>query len=69
MICTASRTSIPTARAVARWRDHDISKGAIEDGYPSTTTNAPGWDADGLPDDETVIAAYALGARIDGSPG
>ena len=50
-------------------RDHDIQKGAIEDGYPSATTNAPGLDADGLPDDETAIAAYALGARVDGSQG
>ena len=47
-----------------------MKKGAFEDGYPSTTTtNAPGLDADGLPDDETAIAADALGARVDGSQG
>ena len=56
-------------RAPVMSRDHDIQKGAIEDGYPSTTTNAPGLDADGLPDDETAIAAYVLGARVDGSTG
>ena len=50
-------------------RDHDFHKGAIEDGQPSTTTNAPGLDADGLPNDETGIAASALGARVDGSQG
>jgi len=50
-------------------RDQDVHKGAIEDGHPSPTTNAPGLDADGLPDDETVIAASALAARVDGSQG
>ena len=70
MMSTVTQNSMPpTTRAAARSRDHDISKGAIEDGYPSTTTNAPGLDADGLPDDETAIAAYALGARVDGSQG
>lgn len=59
----------PTARAASMSRDHDIRKGATEDGYPSTTTNAPGLDADGLPDDQTAIAADALGARVDGSQG
>jgi hypothetical protein len=49
--------------------DHDIEKGATEGGYPRTTTNAPGLDADGLPDDETAIAADELGARVDGSQG
>jgi len=56
-------------RAAVMSRDHDIRKGAVEDGYPSTTTNAPGLDADGQPDDETAIAACALGARVDGSQG
>ena len=56
-------------RAAVTSRDHDIQKGAIEDGYATTTTNAPGLDADGMPDDETAIAAYALGARVDGSQG
>ena len=64
-----SNSDVPTKRTVVMSRDHDIQKGAIEDGYPSTTTNAPGLDADGLPDDETAIAAYALGARVDGSQG
>ena len=50
-------------------RDHDIHKGAIEDGRPSGTTNAPGLDDDGLPNDETAIAEDALGAREDGSQG
>ena len=59
----------PSTRAAVLSRDHDIQKGATEDGYPSTTTNAPGLDADGLPDDETAIAADALGARVDGSQG
>ena len=58
-----------TTGAAVISRDHDIHKGAIEDGYPSLTTNAPGLDADGLPNDETAIAACALGARVDGSQG
>ena len=49
-------------------RDH-LHKGAMEDGQPITTSNAPGLDEDGLPNDETGIAAYALGARVDGSQG
>jgi hypothetical protein len=56
-------------RAVLTSRDHDIHKGAIEDGCPSATTNAPGLDDDGLPNDETAIAGNALGAREDGSQG
>ena len=50
-------------------RDQDIHKGAIEDGCPSETTNAPALDEDGLPNDEMAIAANALGAREDGSEG
>ena len=50
-------------------RDHDVEKGALDDGCPITTTNAPGLDADGLPQDEMPIAADALGARVDGSQG
>ena len=49
-------------------RDHDTHKGATEDDRPSTT-NAPGLDDEGLPNDETAIAADALGAREDGSQG
>jgi hypothetical protein len=49
--------------------DQDIHKGAMEDERPSETTNAPGLDDDGLPNDETAIFADALGAREDGSQG
>jgi len=50
-------------------RDQDIHKGAMEDERPSPTTNAPGLDDDGLPNDETAIAEDAIGAREDGSQG
>ena len=50
-------------------RDHDIHKGAMEDGQPSDTTNAPALDDEGLPNDETAIMQDALGAREDGSQG
>jgi hypothetical protein len=60
---------VPMQLATVRARDHDIRKGATEDGRPSTTTNAPGLDDDGLPNDSTAIAAGALGAREDGSQG
>ena len=50
-------------------QDQDIHKGAIEDGCPSATTNAPGLDDEGLPNDATGIAADALGARADGTQG
>jgi hypothetical protein len=50
-------------------RDQDIHKGAMEDGRPSETTNAPGLDDEGLPNDETAIAQDAIGAREDGSQG
>ena len=56
----------PTAVAS---RDHDIHKGVLEDGRPSGTTNAPGLDGNGLPNDETAIAEDALGAREDQSQG
>ena len=69
MSAVSSNADAAITRAAVRSRDHDIGKGAIEDGYPSTITNAPGLDADGLPDDETAIAAYALAARVDGSQG
>jgi hypothetical protein len=59
----------PVTRATVKSRDHDMKKGAFEDGYPSTMNNAPGLDANGLPDDDTAIAAEALGARVDGSQG
>ena len=50
-------------------RDCDIHKGAMEDERPCATTNAPGLDENGLPNDETAIAEDALGAREDGSQG
>jgi hypothetical protein len=50
-------------------RDHDIHKGATEDERPRETTNAPGLDEDGLPNDERAIASDALGARADGTQG
>lgn len=56
-------------RAALTSRDHDVHKGAMEDGRPSATTNAPELDDDGLPNDETAIAEGALGARQDGSQG
>ena len=49
--------------------DQDVHKGATEDEHPSATTNAPGLDDDGLPNDETAIAQDALGAREDGTQG
>ena len=49
--------------------DHDVHKGAMEDERPSATTNAPGLDDNGLPNDQTAIAQDALGAREDGSQG
>ena len=49
--------------------DADLHKGAMEDERPPATTNAPGLDDDGLPNDETAIAEDALGAREDGSQG
>ena len=52
-----------------RSRDADVHKGAMEDERPSVTTNAPGLDDDGLPNDETAIAEDAIGAREDGSQG
>ena len=70
-MATASEDSAPALRVrrPATSRDHDIHKGAMEDGRPSLTTNAPGLDDEGLPSDQTTIAAEALGAREDGSQG
>jgi hypothetical protein len=50
-------------------RDHDGSKGAIEDESPSEGTNAPGLDHNGMPNDERAITEDALGARLDGTQG
>jgi hypothetical protein len=50
-------------------RDHDIAKGATEDERPSASTNAPGLDGDGMPNDSAGIAEAALGARQDGTQG
>jgi hypothetical protein len=52
-----------TRRTAPSSRDPDIHKGAMEDERPCATTNAPGLDDDGLPNDETAIAEDALGAR------
>jgi hypothetical protein len=54
---------------VSTTRDQDVHKGAMEDERPGATTNAPGLDDDGLPNDETAIAQDALGAWEDGSQG
>ena len=56
---------MPTVRRA----DADGRKGVMEHGRPWVTTNAPGLDDDGLPNDETAIAEDALGARVDGSQG
>jgi hypothetical protein len=67
---TTHSGSIDAARRiVVRRRDPDGCKGAIEDERPWVTTNAPGLDDDGLPNDETAIAEDAIGAREDGSQG
>jgi hypothetical protein len=50
-------------------RDHDISKGAVEDDRPIDATNAPGLDDQGLPNDQMAIAEDVLGAQADGSQG
>jgi hypothetical protein len=50
-------------------RDHDIHKGAMEDGRSGEPMNAMALNDDGLPSDETAIAQDAIGARIDGSQG
>jgi hypothetical protein len=49
--------------------DADVHKGAMEDERPPATTNAPGLDGNGLPNDETAIAEDAVGARADGTQG
>jgi len=49
--------------------DGDMHKGAIEDDRPCATSNAPGLDDDGLPNDAIAIAEDAIGAREDGSQG
>ena len=45
------------------------AQGGIEDDHPCATSNAPGLDDDGLPNDEIAIADDAIGARVDGSQG
>jgi hypothetical protein len=49
--------------------DAALHKGAVEYEQPSTTTNAPGLDAEGLPNDDMAIAQDAVGARADGTQG
>ena len=58
-----------TERTRPRTVDHDLGKGTVEDDQTSGATNAPGLDADGLPNDHTAIAQDAIGARADGSQG
>ena len=62
----AADVTLPLARSS---RDHDGSKGAIEDERPSEGTNAPGLDHNGMPNDERAITEDALGARLDGTQG
>ena len=50
-------------------RDQDIGKGATEDDTPSATTNAPGLNEQGLPNDAQAIAEDAVGARADKTQG
>ena len=49
--------------------DQDIHKGAVEDDHPSTKTNAPGLDKNGLPNDPKKIAEAAIAARSDCTQG
>jgi hypothetical protein len=65
---TTYEDSVEQPRRVTS-RDHDVHKGATEDSRPTTTTNAPGLDDEGMPNDELAIAQDALGARVDGSQG
>ena len=71
MMTAAGRSADSAAvrRTAGASRDHDIHKGAIEDDRPSATTNAPGLDGEGLPNDDMAIAESALAARADGSQG
>jgi len=71
MMTVANGTSDETTmrHTMVTSRDQDIHKGAFEDGRPNLSTNAPGLDDDGLPNDETLIAEDALGAMEDGSQG
>lgn len=50
-------------------RDHDGSKGVIEDERPNDGDNAPGLDHNGMPNDERAITEDAVGARSDGTQG
>jgi len=64
------RSDDPTMRGIALTsRDQDMHKGVFEDGRLCATTNAPGLDDDGLPNDQTAIAQDAVGAREDRSQG
>jgi hypothetical protein len=65
---TATDSARLTPTAVTS-RDHDGSKGAIEDERPNDGDNAPGLDHNGMPNDETAITEDALGARLDGTQG
>lgn len=67
--CNARSDDATMRRTALTSRDADVHKGAMEDDRPCATTNAPGLDGDGLPNDETAIAEDAIGAREDGSQG
>ena len=71
MVSNEPRKSVggKTAPSVVTSRDQDVNKGVVEDGRPSATTNAPGLDKNGLPDDHQAIAEDSVGARVDGSQG
>jgi hypothetical protein len=53
--------------------DPDVNKGAVEgppsDEHTQGNPNAPGLNADGLPDDEVAIAEDVIGANEDGTVG
>jgi hypothetical protein len=50
--------------------DQDVHKGAVEENRPGPKrSDAPGLDANGLPNNPTAIAQDALGAKADKSQG
>jgi hypothetical protein len=64
-----SAEEAPLSHTAVSSRDHDGSKGAIEDERPNDGDNAPGLDHNGMPNDERAITEDALGARSDGTQG
>ena len=62
-------TTIPTI-PINSTRDQDSRKGAKEDDRPGPPgSDAPGLDANGMPNDSIKIAQDAEGARVDNSQG